>query len=408
MINNILFKKFIIITIPTLSLLIGFLFDEDLSTGGAKSDFLQIVPLISELANFKLENISNYTRHFPLHYLILSIPQFIFSDILITKLVYLFFSLLIPIFLYLNLSKLYPNNEINNLIISFAIIFIPFFRASAIWPNAHLTAIIFLIISNYFYLQFLEKRKKYFIFLNILFLSLSTYTMQSYVVFFLYFLYEYYKKNSFKNLIIILFFCFLLSIPGFYLILDTSVSNKLAFTKNIPYTILTNSSIIFFFTLFFLFNKKNLEIIIDNLKKIKLNEHIILFIFILFLYLNYENSTPNQGGGFFYIISFFIFNNDIIFNIISFLSIYIIYVFLKEDNKLFFIVLLNSLTSIGYSVSQKYFEPLLLILILGLRKNFLNKNTLTNKFEIYKVYLIIIIYFLIALVNNYLSVSNKI
>ena len=147
-------KTILIIFLPVFSLVIGFVYNEDLSTGGSKLDFFETFPAVLNYANGQLTEFHHHTRHFPLHYLLLSIPQSLFENILITKIFYLVFTLLTPIFLYLNLNIIYPSNKENNLIISFAIIFIPYFRASAIWPNAHLTAIIFLLIANYFFLRY--------------------------------------------------------------------------------------------------------------------------------------------------------------------------------------------------------------------------------------------------------------
>ena len=148
--NLFISKKIILVVIPILSLYLGFLFDEDLSTGGGKLDFYQTFPAIKDFSNLIFSNFNIYTRHFPLHFLTLSFPYFIFGDEYIMRIFYLLFSLTLPIFVYLNLCKIYSNYKTNILIISVSIIFLPFFRSSAIWPNAHMTAVIFLTIANYF------------------------------------------------------------------------------------------------------------------------------------------------------------------------------------------------------------------------------------------------------------------
>jgi len=84
-------KKIILILIPTLSLFFGFLLQEDLSTGGAKIDFTRTFPAVIDFSNFIFNTTHQYTRHFPLHYLILSIPHLIFNNIFFTKLFYLSF-----------------------------------------------------------------------------------------------------------------------------------------------------------------------------------------------------------------------------------------------------------------------------------------------------------------------------
>ena len=92
--NLIISKKIIIVLIPFLSLYFGFLFDEDLSTGGAKLDFYSTLPAVVDLSNFIFINFYEYTRHFPLHYFIVSIPYSIFGDVHTVRMVYLLFSLL--------------------------------------------------------------------------------------------------------------------------------------------------------------------------------------------------------------------------------------------------------------------------------------------------------------------------
>ncbi len=405
--NISLIKKLLVTTIPLILLFLGFLINEDLSTGGSKLDFYQTFPVVDNFSNGIFSDIDKHTRHFPLHYFLLSIPHLFFDNIYVTRIFYLIFASATPFLIYLNLNKIYPKNSYYNLTISFAIIFIPYFRASVIWPNAHLTALIFLLISNYFFLIYQNKKKAYLIFLNIFFLSLSTYSIQSYSIFFLFYLFEYFKKIKIKDFLYVLFTCSIFSLPGFYFILKTPLGAKLDFTENFSYTILTNFSIIFFFLLFFLFNEKNLKILKNFIKNIKFIETIIIsFIFIILLY-SYKNFTPGVGGGFFYKISFFISKNEFIFFATSFFAIFTLFFILKIDKKLFFLIILVNLTSTAYYTSQKYFEPLLIVLFLIMTKNFLTENTITNKQGVLKLYSLILLYYILAIINNYLNLSTN-
>ena len=115
-----------------------------------------------DFSNFSFITLNKHTAHFPLHYLLLSIPQLIFEDIFAIKLVYFIFSLLFPFLVYINICKLYPDQKFNALIISLSLLYLPFYRASSFWPNAHLTALIFLLAATpllYFKLKF----KKFYI-----------------------------------------------------------------------------------------------------------------------------------------------------------------------------------------------------------------------------------------------------
>ena len=144
-----------LVVIPILSLFIGFLLNEDLSTGGAKWDFDLTWPIVINYSNLNFS--TDITRHMPLHYVLLSLINVTFNDQNLVKIFYLFFSFLLPIFLYLNLSKIYNCKKFILIVFSSSFLFIPLFRASAIWPNAHLTATIFFFNRQFF--LFKIKRK---------------------------------------------------------------------------------------------------------------------------------------------------------------------------------------------------------------------------------------------------------
>ncbi len=404
--NTYLSKIIILILIPILSLYIGLFLNEDLSTGGSELDFFQTYPAVNDFSNFIYNQSYLHTRHFPLHYIILSIPHIFFENIFVIRFIYLSTSLLLPFLIYLNLCKIYKSQKINNLIISFSLLFLPFVRASAIWPNAHLTAVIFLLVANYFFLLNLEKSKFNFKLLNLLFLSLATYCIQSYAVLFLYYLFHYYKnitKEEFFTLIIV---CILFSIPGFYLILNTPTGTKLAFTKNISYTLITNLSIIFFFFLFFIINKKNILILKKYIFKLKFIETLILSIIFIILILTYDKGFLLTGGGFFYKLSLFLFKNDILFFISSFFGLIFCYIIYKNEKNLFYSIFLVNFTAIAYYTSQKYFEPLLLVSMLVLSENFLSKNIIKNFKYSLLFYVLIFGYFIISLINDTYNLSK--
>ena len=269
-------KKILLTAIPIFSLVIGYLIEEDLSTGGSKFDFTKTFPAVIDLSNSIFDTTHEHTRHFPLHYFLLSIPHYLFNNIIITKLTYFLFSLLLPVFIYLNISKLYPKQNFNNYILCLSVLFLPFYRASAFWPNAHLTALIFLLLANYFYILSVNNKNFTNMFFNIFFLSLSTYCMQSYVVFFIFYLTLYFKEIPKKEFIKVLFCCVVFSLPGFYIILSTPTGAKMGFSNNLSYTLITNFSIIFFFFLFFLSNKNNYQKIKNSF--IRLTNMKLLFV----------------------------------------------------------------------------------------------------------------------------------
>ena len=405
--NLFISKKIILVVAPLLSLFLGFLFNEDLSTGGSKLDFYQTLPAIIDFSDFIFSNFSVYTRHFPFHYFALSFPYLVFDDVYLMRIFYLLFSLTLPVFVYFNLCKIYKVPRINILIISASLIFLPFFRSSAIWPNAHLTALIFLLIANYFYIISFQSNKFIHKFANIFFLSLSTYCVQSYVVFFVFYLLNYYKKDKSTDFLKLLIICILFSLPGFYLVLTNPREGVvgLEFSENLAYTVITNLSIIFFFLTFFFVNKNNFKFLKNYLLKLNILEIFILFfIFILFL-LSYE-MIDSPGGGFFYKISLFLFNNKLLFFASSFMGLVIFYILFKNEKKIFYIILLINFTAISYYTSQRYFEPLLIVSILIFQQNFLSKNIIKNLKDVLIFYTLIFGYYLVASINNIYNLSK--
>ena len=256
--------------IPILSLFTGFFLNEDLSTGGAKWDFNLTWPIVINYSNLNFS--TDITRHMPLHYALLSLVNIIFNDQNLVKIFYLFFSFLLPIFLYLNLTKIYNYKKFILIIFSSSFLFIPLFRASAIWPNAHLSATIFFLIGNFFYLKSKENNIFIYKIINLLFLSLAIYCIQTYLLLFLFYLYNYFSSEKINNFIKLFLFSALLSLPGlFFIILNPRIVDLgNVMTRDIFYTISNNFSVMFFFLLFLLFNKENLTIVINLIKDLRI------------------------------------------------------------------------------------------------------------------------------------------
>jgi hypothetical protein len=80
--------------------------------------------------------------------------------------------------------------------------------------------------------------------------------------------------------------------------------------------------------------------------------------------------------------------------------------FYKTDRNIFYIIILINLTAIGYISSQKYFEPVFLVLIFVLSKNFLSKNIIESRLNSKFFYSINLIYFIIASIHNNYELSK--
>lgn len=413
-INQNKFLIFIFVFLPILSLFAGFILNEDLSTGGSKWDFELTWPVVKDYSNFNLFDAQQLggkePRHFPFHYLILASIYKIFNEQHLVRLFYLFFSLLMPIFLYLNLIKIYNFKKINILILSFSFLFFPYFRSAAIWSNAHLTALIFFLISNYYFLKVLNNNKLKDKLLNLLFLAFATYTMQTYVILFSFYLFNYFRLEKMKTFFGLLIFCCILGIPPLSFLLFNERMVNLPITQDYFYTVTNNFSIILFFLLFLMTNKINLIICSHEFKKLKTKEiALILLFFLVIIYnLNYDVLNSNlRGGGFFYKISHFILKNNFIFLFSFFVATLLIYLIVKHDKKFLFTILLINIMGLNYQIYQKYFEPLLLVMIFILFKNIFVNNIFLKLKNVLFFYTLVIFYFLIALVNLYYGFSKN-
>ena len=125
--------------------------------------------------------------------------------------------------------------------------------------------------------------------------------------------------------------------------------------------------------------------------------------------LNYDVLNSNlRGGGFFYKISHFILKNNFIFLFSFFVATLLIYLIVKHDKKFLFTILLINIMGLNYQIYQKYFEPLLLVMIFILFKNIFVNNIFLKLKNVLFFYTLVIFYFLIALVNLYYGFSKNI
>ena len=408
--HNIIVLLLIFLTIT--SLVLGFFFNEDLSTGGATWDFKKTWPIIISYSNLNFFNAPELTRHMPLHYLIMSVFNSISGSQNGTKLIYLLFSFLSLFFLYLNISKIYNQKKILIIFFCSTLCLLPLFRASVIWSNAHLTAIIFFLIGNYFYLKSKEKGILFYKALNLLFLSFSIYSVQTYLIIFLFYLYRYFISEKFIEFFKLFLFSGLFSLPGvFFIFLNPRITELASlFTRDFYFTVSTNFSIIFFFLSFLIINNENFKILLDKVKSLKWIE--VLIISIIFFFMIYNSNFfifghVHRGGGFFYKLSYFILNNNYIFILSAFFGLIMSYIITKIEPKFLYILLIMNLMCSSFVIYQKYFEPLFLILTITLFKNFLINNILLNLKNISIFYILIFLYFIIAYINYLNNFSYK-
>ena len=396
----------------SISLLIGFYFNEDSSgSGGFIADFSNTWGYVEALKENILIRPSNWTVHTPLHYILISKLSILFENKTFLRLAFCLISIFMPILFYECLKIKYPNVS-NKLLLIFAssILLLPSFRSAAIWANNHMTALIFFLLTTLFYLKWKKKLNNgtndfKLVFFQTIFLALAVYTRQYYALFFFYFLFIYFEKLNIKNFLIISMFISFLTIPGFFLIYLDPALIKTSFDTNFSNTILVSSSIISFYMLpflicFFLEDKENK---LFNYNNIKILIGSIVTISIFYLFFDYD---PKTGGGFFMKLSYILFKSPYFFLITSLIGLFSFLLLFFENKKNLILLIIFLIGFPAYMIFQKYFEPLLIFVL------FLIFNTKITSIFFEKIrylliyYTYLIAYLLSAVLNDYLKITK--
>jgi len=389
-----------------LSLLLSLYFGEN-SSGGAYKDFLSTQKYLSVFQNEILNGFKVFIQedriHLPFFYLLKSKLLMVFSPLIISIL-YLIISSLIPLFFYKILKKKYIDIDKNYLFFLSMIIFLsPYFRSSAVWVTNDNIALLFFLISLFYFFCFKYENKKdlKYPLLSFLFLILSCYMRQSYFLFSLIYIYVFFKNLSFIKFFLLLFFNTLISLPALIYVYfffskektDTSyLSGAIQF--DIIFSILIITSLFFFYAF---------PIIVNYFKNYNYYKYIIkkkwmiflLLVSFLVLSIFYEIPIVEYGGGIFYKISSLINLNFLYF--FSFLGLFLLIELNdhKVENYLIWVILILSFPFIF--IYQKYFDPLMYILLFSLFQTKKIDNLILNKMISLKIIYFYYSIFLISL-----------
>ena len=321
----------------SLSLFVGFYFGEDSSgSGGHIADFNNTWQLVLNFQKSFFIDFTEWTIHFPLHYIILSKIQILANDKHLLRLLFCLISVITPYLFYVCLkNKFEKGNKDLLFFFSLVIFLLPSFRSGAIWANSQITGLIFFLLSLIFFTNWI-KRKNFNnvnldILLQIIFMSLAVYTRQIYAIVFLYIVFIYYKKLEFKNFLLSSTIIFLCALPGILLVLNFPILLGLSFDGRIYNSILVNTSIISFYLIplysaLFFYKKINL-----NLKDKKLVISSIASVFIILIFSQYFNYNFRLGGGFFLKLSVILFDNFYLFFVTSFIGLFFLILLSFED-----------------------------------------------------------------------------
>ncbi len=404
--NVIIFLFFLYLT-----LIIGFYFSED-SLGGAFDDYKGLFYVSEKFRSDFLSTLLNYNqlghRQSPIFYIFRSL----ISEIeIIQRLFFLHLYLLIPVFFYLCLKIKYKEINNNNLkLLASVLLLFPTFRSYSIWPDPHLLGILFLTISIYYYLVFKYKSKTLKnALISSFFLATSAYVSPNFGVFIIYFFYEYFKFFKLSTRFFILsIFNLLLSLPFFYYIFILKINfifneygwdigSNVFSANNLSNKVILISSI-FLFNIAPLLNIKNLYNESNSLFKFNLYKYNFFIIFFIFCYLfdfSYAYSLTNSGGGIFYNISNFLFSNNYLLFLISFLAACLLFKIFKEDKKNLILFFCLILSNPQITLWQANHTPTIFLLILLL----FNINFLNKRLDL-KNLLIIFLYFMSFILAN--------
>ena len=363
-----------------ISMLISLFFSED-SLGGARHDYLYHEKYFFLFSNNFYETFMNYgldisVRNSPIFYMLFGF--FLKLGFGIKTLKFINFLILVPlsIFFVKCLNVKYPLINKETKIIFLSVLFLsPTIRSLISWPYPFLWGLTFFIISLYFFLKF-QKESSYikkirYTYLNIIFLSLSAYFTPNFAIFSGYFMWSFFCYIKFKKEIYYLIcLSFLLSFPAIYFVISHDfylfksevfeIENSVKY--NLSNKIIIISSIILIFFLPFIkinkaFNLKNCFFILIK------NKFILIFIIINILFFNF---LKNAGGGIFYHLSILLFDNSLILFFTFIVAVYIFEFFnlYNYNNVLLFLILI--IYNLQFTIYYKYFDPLILFLLLFL------------------------------------------
>ncbi len=388
-----------------LTLIIGSYIGED-ALGGAKNDYLFHKKYIIDF----YQNFNDAFNRFGEDYEVRNSPIFFMFTSLFLKLgiqieylkyLSLIIILLIIIFFIKTLNLKFHNLDILTKTFLTSIIFLsPTIRSIAAWPYPIIYAILFFLISIFYFLKFQKtsvstKKLKYCL-SNIFFLALSAYFTPNFGIFSIFYLFYFLKNYRLsKETVLIICINIILSLPAlYYLVLkdfylfkhetEHVISNYSIYdTINISNKIVIISSIIFFFF-----------IPLIEIRKIKIqNSFQINFLILFFILLNiyFYNFSSGLGGGFFYHLSNFLIDGPLFLFIIFGLSLFLFNsygLFNYSNIFLFFLLIFYNIQSTIYF---KYYDPIIFFMILFLIK--FKENLKPEKIS--KKYLIFYLFFLI-------------
>ena len=397
-----------------LTLVSGFFFNESLN-GGAYLDWMgSNKSPIEDFSKKFYETLINYDeyghRHSPTYLIILSSLLRFDLSLEIVRLVHLHLSVFLVLIFYKCLELKFKNVRNSYLFLLSLLIFLsPTFRSLSIWPDSRIPGLLFFTITIYFYLKYEQTSFEKYIWLTSIFLIVTSYISPNFCLFFIYFFYNIFKKMSFRKILLFFIFNILAALPILYYIFimevnfliagGTPLSDKqsISFNFNFADKILIISSIVLFHYIPMLISKSHYLSFLYFLK----NKFIILFLALASLVYFFDYKMDYTGGGVFFHLSNYFFDNNYFFYLISFVSLSFIFYICKLDIRNLYIFLILIFSNIQNTIYHKYYEPLLVIIFFTILKNVDAENFLKDKKNIYNLYALSLIFIAMKICKNY-------
>ena len=395
------------------SLIIGYIYGENLNYG-PYYDWPLNKLVVNEFSNNLVETLINYEkythRHSPVYLVFLSFILDLGISIEFIRIIHLHICLSLIFVFYRCLQLKFKKVDNQYLVILSLVIFLsPSFRSLTIWPDSRIPGLIFFTTSILYFLKFLNGYKIKYAFFCTISIILSSYISPNFSVFILYFYYFFMKNMKINNLIYLLLFNFLLSLPMIFYVFIMDVNFLLAggteqgvervvLRYNISNKVLLISTIFLFHFLPFINSLLN----ISNIKKFAQKNLIIIILPLIILIYFFDYSSQSTGGGFFYQLSNFLLGNNYLFYLFCFFSIILITYVSKLDYSNLFLMLLIFISNVQNSIYHKYYEPMFFIMFFILFRNFEFDKFFKKYSNLYILYLFSFGFIILRISKNYI------
>lgn len=395
------------------SLIIGYIYGENLNYG-PYYDWPLNKLVVNEFSNNLVETLINYEkythRHSPVYLVFLSFILDLGISIEFIRIIHLHICLSLIFVFYRCLQLKFKKVDNQYLVILSLVIFLsPSFRSLTIWPDSRIPGLIFFTTSILYFLKFLNGYKIKYAFFCTISIILSSYISPNFSVFILYFYYFFVKNMKINNLIYLLLFNFLLSLPMIFYVFIMDVNFLLAggteqgvervvLRYNISNKVLLISTIFLFHFLPFINSLLN----ISNIKKFAQKNLIIIILPLIILIYFFDYSSQSTGGGFFYQLSNFLLGNNYLFYLFCFFSIIFITYVSKLDYSNLFLMLLIFISNVQNSIYHKYYEPMFFMMFFILFRNFEFDKFFKKYSNLYILYLFSFGFIILRISKNYI------